>query len=169
MAAGGTIVYSVDKKKINHNIYKTQILTVVPTIKPKSKDLTCKIGEYEGNAGHVLLTYPSGGMILTSMGHWKELMKILNQSQIEFMIIIVRQILEGCLKLGLISLGEEKRSITKSESMIEVRYLKQYQKVERPQQSFRACEMTLTTVVHLLEVSAGGQITTIVHKWMQSH
>ena len=112
--------------------------------------------------------------IMTEVKHliiecWKESMKILNQSQIEFMIIIVRQILEGCLKLGLISFGEEKRSITKSEGMIEVRYLKQYQKVERPQQSFRACEMILTTVVHLPEVSAGGQITTIVHKWMQSH
>lgn len=29
-----------------------------------------------GSACHVLLTYPSGGMILTSMGHWIELMKI---------------------------------------------------------------------------------------------
>jgi hypothetical protein len=29
-----------------------------------------------GDAGHVLLRYPSGGMILTSMGHWIELMKI---------------------------------------------------------------------------------------------
>jgi hypothetical protein len=34
------------------------------------------VGEYNGSAGHVLLTYPSGGMILTSMGHWVELMKI---------------------------------------------------------------------------------------------
>ena len=34
------------------------------------------VGEHEGAAGHVLLTYPSGGMILTSMGHWIELMKI---------------------------------------------------------------------------------------------
>lgn len=76
VAAGGTIVYSVDSTKINHNHYKTQILTVVPTIKPKSGKLTCKIGEFEGNAGHVLLTFPSGGMILTSMGHWVELMKV---------------------------------------------------------------------------------------------
>ncbi len=29
-----------------------------------------------GTACHVLLTYPSGGMILTSMGHWIELMKV---------------------------------------------------------------------------------------------
>ena len=70
MAAGGTIVYSVDKTKLDHKIYKLQVLTVVPTIKATSDKLNCKIGEFEGNAGHVLLTYPSGGMILTSMGHW---------------------------------------------------------------------------------------------------
>jgi hypothetical protein len=34
------------------------------------------VGDHKGSAGHVLLTYPSGGMILTSMGHWVELMKI---------------------------------------------------------------------------------------------
>lgn len=32
-------------------------------------------GEF-GDAGHVLLRYKSGGMILTSMGHWIELMNI---------------------------------------------------------------------------------------------
>ena len=52
------------------------MLTVVPTIKPPSDNLVSKIGEHKGSAGHVLLTYPSGGMILTSMGHWVELMKI---------------------------------------------------------------------------------------------
>ena len=35
-----------------------------------------KIGEKVGPAGHVLLTYKSGGRLLTSMGHWVELMKI---------------------------------------------------------------------------------------------
>ena len=75
-AAGGTIVYSVDKKQLNHQIYKLQVLTVVPTVKAQSENLKCEIGEFEGNAGHVLLTYPSGGMILTSMGHWIELMKV---------------------------------------------------------------------------------------------
>ena len=75
-AAGGTIVYSVDKTKLDHKIYKLQVLTVVPTVKASSDKLKCKIGEFEGNAGHVLLTYPSGGMILTSMGHWIELMKV---------------------------------------------------------------------------------------------
>ena len=71
-----TIVYSVDKNKLNHNNYKLQVLTVVPTIKAKSEKLTCKSGQFQGNAGHVLLTYPSGGKILTSMGHWMDLMKV---------------------------------------------------------------------------------------------
>lgn len=35
-----------------------------------------KINNFVGSAAHVLLTYPTGGMILTSMGHWIELMKI---------------------------------------------------------------------------------------------
>ena len=75
-AAGGTIVYSVDKTKLSHETYKCQVLTVVPTVKASSEKLECKVGEFKGNAGHVLLTYPSGGMILTSMGHWIELMKV---------------------------------------------------------------------------------------------
>lgn|SRR3990167_2330112 len=29
-----------------------------------------------GFAGHVILTYPSGGKILTSCGHWLELVKL---------------------------------------------------------------------------------------------
>jgi hypothetical protein len=75
-AAGGTIVYSVDRSKLDHKIYKLQVLTVNTTIQAPKEDLACKVGEHVGTAGHVLLTYPSGGMILTSMGHWIELMKI---------------------------------------------------------------------------------------------
>ena len=38
--------------------------------------MLCKIGEKEGTAGHVLLSYKSGGKLITSMGHWVELMRI---------------------------------------------------------------------------------------------
>jgi Golgi nucleoside diphosphatase len=75
-AAGGTIVYCVNSKNLNHNVYKLQVLTVVTTNPAPKPHLSSKIGEFEGSAGHVLLKYPSGGMILTSMGHWVELMKI---------------------------------------------------------------------------------------------
>lgn len=37
----------------------------------------CSIGDNKGCAGHVILSYPKGGgKILTSMGHWIELMKL---------------------------------------------------------------------------------------------
>ena len=35
-----------------------------------------QIGDYRGTAGHVLLKYKTGGLLLTSMGHWIELLKI---------------------------------------------------------------------------------------------
>ena len=35
-----------------------------------------EIDGHIGTAGHVLLTYKNGGCILTSIGHWIELMKI---------------------------------------------------------------------------------------------
>ena len=52
------------------------MLTVASSLKVKEPELQCKIGEKVGPAGHVLLTYKSGGHLLTSMGHWIELMKI---------------------------------------------------------------------------------------------
>ncbi len=69
-AAGGTIVYCVNSKNLNHNAYKLQVLTVVTTIPAPKPHLTSKVADHQGSAGHVLLKYPSGGMILTSMGHW---------------------------------------------------------------------------------------------------
>lgn len=75
-ALGGTIQFCVDSEKLNHEVYKTEVLTVVSNIKPPKANYVSKIGVNEGSAGHVLLRYPSGGVILTSMGHWIELMKI---------------------------------------------------------------------------------------------
>jgi len=73
---GGTIIYSVNKKNLNHDKYKLQVLTVANNMKTNDNNLKCEIGEFNGNAGHVLVTYPSGGAILTSMTHWIELMKV---------------------------------------------------------------------------------------------
>jgi len=70
----GTIVYTVDKSKLKHNDYLLQVLTVVTTTKVTDNNLKCSIDTAEGSAGHVLLSYKSGGSILTSMGHWAELM-----------------------------------------------------------------------------------------------
>ena len=75
-AMGGTIVYAVDSTKLHHNFYILQVLTVAPNLRSNDPKLVSKIGKHEGSAGHVLMTFPSGGAILTSMGHWIELMKI---------------------------------------------------------------------------------------------
>lgn len=52
------------------------MLSVVTTSKAGKNNLECEIDKHKGTAGHVTLTFPSGGVILTSMGHWAELMKI---------------------------------------------------------------------------------------------
>jgi len=71
-----TILFSVDCDKIDHDRYKLDVLTINTSTKPKKKELVLQIEEETGSAGHVLLTYKTGGMILTSMGHWIELMKV---------------------------------------------------------------------------------------------
>jgi hypothetical protein len=73
---GGTIVYCLDSTKLNHKHYKAQVLTVVANIQPPEPKYLSTIGNFSGSAGHILLKYPSGGAIITSMGHWIELMKI---------------------------------------------------------------------------------------------
>jgi hypothetical protein len=75
---GGTIIYSVKNGNLNHEAYKLKVLSVsTGTYLPETESqFTSKVGEHVGTACHVLLTYPSGGMILTSMGHWIELMKV---------------------------------------------------------------------------------------------
>lgn len=82
-ALGGTIVYGVDKKAADNDSYKIQILTVATSLQCDEKT-SCKIEDKKGTAGHVLLTYKSGGCLLTSMGHWIELMKIDTSDKVLF-------------------------------------------------------------------------------------
>lgn len=74
-AMGGTIVYTVDQH-VKSEMYDLKVLTVVSNAHVEEEHLKCKIGEHTGAAGHVLLTFKCGGHLLTSMGHWIELMKI---------------------------------------------------------------------------------------------
>lgn len=76
-ALGGTIVYGVDSAVAEkpNPFYSLEVLTVV-TSHPVEPRMSVAIGEHKGAAGHVLLSYKGGGMLLTSMGHWVELMKI---------------------------------------------------------------------------------------------
>ena len=50
------------------------MLTIASSLVAKKHG--CKIGDKTGAAGHVLLKYKTGACLLTSMGHWIELMKI---------------------------------------------------------------------------------------------
>ena len=71
-----TIIYAVDKRSIDKEAYTVQVLTIRTTkdfIPHRYEEI---IDGETGDAGHVLLRYKSGGMILASMGHWIELMKI---------------------------------------------------------------------------------------------
>lgn len=43
---------------------------------PENPQYHLEIDGHKGSAGHVLLKYKSKGQLLTSMGHWIELMKI---------------------------------------------------------------------------------------------
>jgi hypothetical protein len=83
-ALGGTILYTVDPKAPRTDRYELKILTVVTDasdgLQRIQENMKCSVGEGEGMrkgvAGHVTLTYPSGGQLVTSMGHWIELTRI---------------------------------------------------------------------------------------------
>ncbi|CAE7467266.1 unnamed protein product, partial [Symbiodinium sp. CCMP2456] len=66
-AMGSTIVYGVvdeaEKRAHSSGAYKLQRLTEAAALGDQGPS----------SAGHVMLTYPSGGRLLTSAGHWKEL------------------------------------------------------------------------------------------------
>eukprot|EP00657_Telonema_sp_P-1_P010659 TRINITY_DN518_c0_g2_i3.p1 TRINITY_DN518_c0_g2~~TRINITY_DN518_c0_g2_i3.p1 ORF type:complete len:140 (-),score=28.97 TRINITY_DN518_c0_g2_i3:351-770(-) len=77
-----TIAYTVDQSKsAGTSAYKLEVLTVttgMDTVDLNQLDdnTRCKVGEQTGAAGHVVLTYPTGGQLLTSSGHWIELSKL---------------------------------------------------------------------------------------------
>lgn len=83
-AMGGTIVYTVNPHRPPTNVYDLKVLTVVSDWGMGDEGLPeamkCSVGdggnEKRGAAGHVTLTYSSGGQLLTSMGHWIELTRI---------------------------------------------------------------------------------------------
>lgn len=80
-ALGGTIVYGINRSLTETKEYKLEVLTVVKSLNIKNQ---VKIKDVKGQAGHVLLTYPSGGTLLTSMGHWIELMKVDTSEKVLF-------------------------------------------------------------------------------------
>jgi hypothetical protein len=73
-AMGSTIIFSVDNAKTDTSRYQLKVLTVANIPERHSSD--CRVGDYTGFAGHVLLTYPKGGKLLVSCGHWIELSRV---------------------------------------------------------------------------------------------
>merc|ERR1712216_79227 len=81
-----TILYTVNPMRPKTGIYDLKVLTVVTetsytgSSSPLTEEMKCSIGEgpslRRGAAGHVTLTYASGGQLVTSMGHWIELTRI---------------------------------------------------------------------------------------------
>jgi hypothetical protein len=93
-AMASTIIYAVDEAQATAAASEgsiIQVLTVASKIDgtPADQHLrrssgggSPKLSQAEGDvaatglAGHILLTRPSGGMLLTSMGHWIEMVKL---------------------------------------------------------------------------------------------
>lgn len=81
-AMGNTIAYTVDHGVAGlTDAYTLEVLTVasgMPGVDTRRlpAERTCEAGVHRGAAGHVLLRYPSGGMLLTSAGHWGELVRL---------------------------------------------------------------------------------------------
>ena len=89
-AMPGTILYAVDESKAAVATAAgscIDVLTVVAradgmtatqqlSLAGLKGPLLSETGGAQGLAGHVLLTRPSGGMLLTSMGHWIELTRL---------------------------------------------------------------------------------------------
>jgi hypothetical protein len=87
-AMSSTIVYSLDKAIADNSHYKYQVLTVASQcsgfdVKKVTDKYTHSANKQKGVCGHVLLEYPTGGRLLTSCGHWIELLKLdVNEKQL---------------------------------------------------------------------------------------
>jgi len=82
-ALSDTIVYTLNPRRQDTQMYSLKVLTVMTDcggFANLPEAMMCSIGsgsgEKRGMAGHVLLTYASGGQLITSMGHWVELTRI---------------------------------------------------------------------------------------------
>ena len=86
-ALGGTILYALDDAKAEQAKRAgaaIDVLTVAPKIDGRPAERIAKAagvslskaGGKKGLPGHVLLSFPGGGRLLTSMGHWMELVEL---------------------------------------------------------------------------------------------
>lgn len=80
-ALPSTIAFSVRWSKADCSAYDCKVLTVMTELNGEPARPVpgegCDVGgHHRGFAGHALLTYPSGGRLLASAGHWVELCRL---------------------------------------------------------------------------------------------
>ncbi|MBI5512361.1 MAG: hypothetical protein HY909_01255 [Deltaproteobacteria bacterium] len=85
-AMGGTVAYTLDAEAARGAPYQVKVLTVVTSFEGQSAleryesalqgGRVCVVGSHRGAAGHARITYPNGGSMLLSCGHWVELVKL---------------------------------------------------------------------------------------------
>jgi hypothetical protein len=88
-ALGGTIQFTVKQDREATPAYQLQILTVAEAA-ADYRGPTVTVGRYTGTAGHVLLRYRSGGMLLVSATHWMELTNI-NADEAQVAQVLLQQ------------------------------------------------------------------------------
>ena len=88
-ALGGTIQFTVKQDREATDAYQLQILTVAEA-SADYRGPTVTVGRYTGTAGHVLLRYRSGGMLLVSATHWMELTNI-NADEAQVAQVLLQQ------------------------------------------------------------------------------
>ena len=88
-ALGGTIQFTVKQDQEATDAYQLQILTVAEA-PADYHGPTVTVGQYTGTAGHVLLRYRKGGMLLVSATHWMELTNV-NADEAQVALVLLQQ------------------------------------------------------------------------------
>lgn len=74
-----TIIFTLSGEAESSTAYTVEILTVQTSWGDNVKSvrgIPAKIGDHIGTIGHAVLTYPTGGQLVASSGHWFELSRI---------------------------------------------------------------------------------------------
>ena len=88
-ALSSTIQFTVKQDREATDAYQLQILTVAEA-SADYRGPTVTVGQYTGTAGHVLLRYRGGGMLLVSATHWMELTNI-NADEAQVAQVLLQQ------------------------------------------------------------------------------
>jgi hypothetical protein len=88
-ALGQTIQFTVKHNRAATDAYELQVLTVAE--EPDGyRGPRVEVGAYSGSAGHVMLKYRSGGVMLVSATHWIELTNV-NADEAQVAQVLLQQ------------------------------------------------------------------------------